>query len=107
MNTTKQQVETTAKMYECRDVARTILGDRFKPSMAELEKAIRAVAKRDKCHNIVAGATVIKEARLEGMESLMLMAAIVEMVEPSNVLLSGAAPTVTGNSAPSHRVRSN
>lgn len=91
MNATDQQVALVTKMYACRDAARTILGDRFKPRMAELEQIIRTVAKRDNCNDIVAGSTVIKEARLEGTGSLMLMAAIVEMVEPSNAVLSSAA----------------
>ena len=84
MNATEQQVAIASKMYECRDAARTILGNRFKPKMDDLAQVVRAVAKRNKCNDIVAGATVIKEARLEGMESLMLMAAVVEMVEPFN-----------------------
>ena len=90
MNATEQQVAIAAKMYECRDAARTILGRRFKPKMDDLAQVVRAVAKRDNCNDIVAGATVIKEARLEGMESLMLMAAVVEMVEPSNAKVSRA-----------------
>gem|GEM_PF-2833256 len=71
-------------MYECRATARRLLGERFKPRMREWGKIVQAVAKRDNCNEIVAGATVIKEAKLFGMDSLMLMAAVVELVEPSN-----------------------
>lgn len=85
MNATEQHVEIAAKMYECRTAARSILGDKYQDKMCELAHVVRAVAKRDNCNDIVAGATVIKAAGLEGMQALMLMAAVVEMVEPSNV----------------------
>lgn len=83
MSATEQQVEIAAGMYECRKTARFILGDRFRPKMEELAVVVDAVAKRDKCDVIVAGATVIKDGELEGMGALLLMAAIVEIVEPS------------------------
>ena len=86
MNATEQHVGIAAQMYECRATARRLLGERFKPKMREFGKIVQAVAKRDNCNEIVAGATVIKEAKLFGMDSLMLMAAVVEMVEPSNDL---------------------
>lgn len=69
-------------MYDCREAARHILGDKYQDKMLELAQVVRAVANRDKCNEIVAGATVIKSAGLEGMSALMLMAAIVELVEP-------------------------
>ena len=84
MNATEQHVAIAAQMYECRATARRLLGERFKPRMREWGNIVRAVAKRDGCNEIVAGATVIKEAGIFGMDSLMLMAAVVELVEPSN-----------------------
>lgn len=83
MNANEQHVEIAAKMYECRTAARSILGDKYQDKMRELAQVVMAVAERDQCNPIVAGATVIKTAGLEGMQSLMLMAAVVEMVEPS------------------------
>lgn len=84
MNATEQHVAMAAKMYECRATARRLLGDKFHQRMDEYASVVRAVAKRDNCNDIVAGATVIKEARLQGMDSLLLMAAVVEMTEPAN-----------------------
>lgn len=83
MNATEQHVQLAAKMYECRTAARSILGEKYQEKMREIAQVVSAVAKRDKCNAIVAGATVIKAENLGGMESLMLMAAVVEMVEPS------------------------
>lgn len=71
-------------MYECRNVAKRLAGNEFHSHMAELAKVIRYVAKRDGCNNIVAGATIIKETRSEGIALLNIMAAVVEMAEPSN-----------------------
>ena len=84
MSAAEQNVATAAKMYECRTAARQILGEKYPAKMRELADMVRAVAARDKCSNIVAGATVIKSAGLEGIQALLLMAAVVEMVEPSN-----------------------
>jgi hypothetical protein len=89
MNATEQHVAMAAKMYECRATARRLLGDKYHQRMDEYARVVRAVAKRDNCNDIVAGATVIKEAGLQGMDSLLLMAAVVEMTEPSNVEVSG------------------
>jgi len=83
MNATEQCVFVTTQMYECRDVARQLLGEKFGAKMRELAKVISSVSKRDRCSAIKAGATVIKSEGLEGMRALMLMAAVVEMVEPS------------------------
>jgi len=85
MNATEQHVAMAAKMYECRATARWLLGDKYREHMDERAKVVRAVAKRDNCNDIVAGATVIKEAGLQGMDALLLMATVVEMTEPSNV----------------------
>ena len=84
MRTQEQNISTAAQMYECRVAARRLLGDKYQEHMDERARVVKAVAKRDKCNDIVAGATVIKEAGLEGMQALLLMAAVVEMVEPSN-----------------------
>jgi len=84
MNANEQHVAIAAKMYECRATARRILGDKYHQHMNERALVVRAVAKRDNCDDIVAGATVIKESGLQGMDALLLMAAVVEITEPSN-----------------------
>lgn len=85
MSATEHHVAMAAKMYQCRTTAQRLLGDKFRQRMQDYASVVRAVAKRDNCNDIVAGATVIKEAGLQGMDSLLLMAAVVEMIEPSNV----------------------
>lgn len=101
MNATEQHVAMAAKMYECRDTARRLLGDKFHQRMDEYARVVRAVAKRDNCNDIVAGATVIKEAGLQGIGSLLLMAAVVEMTEPSNDRVEGR-DAASSRRVPSH-----
>ena len=95
MNATEQHVALAAQMYECRAAARRLLGDKFRERMEERARIVRAVAKRDNCNDIVAGATIIKETGAQGMDALLMMAAIVEMTEPSNVKVSGCPPHET------------
>lgn len=80
----EQAVKTTARLYECRDTARRPLGDKYHERMDEYARIVRAVAKRDNCNDIFAVATVIKETAAQGMDVLMMIAAVVEMTEPSN-----------------------
>lgn len=104
MNATEQNVKTAAQMYECRDAARRLLGDKYHARMDERARVIRAVAKRDNCNDIVAGATIIKDAGLHGIDVLLLMAAVVEMTEPSNAknqgdsggFIAGGSPGLPG-----------
>lgn len=83
MDAMEANVILAAQMYRCRSAAKTILGDKFKQKMDEMAAVIRAVMARDKCNCIVAGSTAIKESELHGMSALIVMAAVVEMVEPS------------------------
>lgn len=84
MATTNEiNIQTAAKMYECRDAARQILGSKYQGRMNELGKVLEAVAERDRCNHIVAGTTAIKDAGLTGIDALMLIAAVVEITEPS------------------------
>jgi hypothetical protein len=88
MNATEQNAAIAAKMYECRDTARRLLGEKYHQHIEERAGVIRDMARRDKCNDIVAGATIIKELGLQGMDALLMMAAVVEITEP---LTPGAA----------------
>lgn len=83
MNETERNIGIAAQMYKCREAARILLGNKYQAHMNECARVVRAVAKRDNCNNIVAGATMIKENGLHGMDALLLMAAVVEMTEPT------------------------
>ena len=92
MSATEQHVRVAAQMYDCRDAARRLLGDKYHARMQAYGCVVRAVARRDNCNDIVAGATVIKVGKLHGIEALLLMAAVVEMLEPSNKVAAELKP---------------
>ncbi|WP_294636581.1 hypothetical protein [uncultured Aquabacterium sp.] len=83
MNATQQQVQMAAKLYELRDRARTLLGERYKPHMAELGKILKATADRDGKNVLIVAKEVCTKRDLIGMDMLMVMAAAVELVEPT------------------------
>lgn len=83
MNATQQQVQMAAKLYELRDRARTLLGERYTPHMAELGKILKATADRDGTDVLAVATEVCKKRELIGMDLMMVMAAAVELTEPS------------------------
>lgn len=78
----EQAVKMAAKLYECRDAARNLLGAHYKRDMDLWAIAIRGVADADKCSEMVAAMKMAKEA--DGFGAIVILAACVEMTEPSN-----------------------
>lgn len=83
MTSTQQQVQMAAKLYELRDRAKTLLGDKYKPHMADLGKILKATAERDGKDVLSVATEVCKKRRLIGMDLMMVMAAAVELTEPT------------------------
>lgn len=82
MNPTEQQVRVTAKLYECRDAVKSLLGDRYKERMAELGLTITTVAKHRNCE-LAHAANLAARACDGGFDRIQVLAAFVELVEPS------------------------
>lgn len=82
MTATEQQVKMAAKLYECRDTAKTLLGDRYKARMAELGDALKAIAAGKKCE-LLHAANLAARACDSGFDQVQVLAAAVELVEPS------------------------
>jgi hypothetical protein len=76
-------VQLAAQLYDMRDKARRLLGDKYKPHMAELGKILRMTAERDKKSILAVAIEVCKKRELIGMDMMMIMAAAVEIVEPT------------------------
>lgn len=81
--TEEKHVKTAAKLYEMRDTARMLLGEKYKPHMAELGKILKATADRDGKEVLTVAKEVCTKRDLIGMDMLMVMAAAVELVEPT------------------------
>jgi recombination associated protein RdgC len=75
----------TAKMYEARKTAREFLGHKFDETMASSAAAITKRAKKDGTTDTEAAIALAKEnhGKNAGYTSLWILAALVEMTEPS------------------------
>lgn len=82
-NATERQVKMAAQLYDMRDKAKRLLGDRYKPHMAELGKILKATADRDGKSVLAVATEVAKKRELIGMELMLVMSAAVELAEPS------------------------
>lgn len=83
MTATEQQIKMAAQLYDMRDKAKRLLGDRYKPHMAELGKILKATADRDRKSVLAVATDVAKKRELTGMDLMLVMAAAVELEEPS------------------------
>ena len=83
MQATEKQVTMSAQLYDMRDKARRLLGDKYKPHMAELGKILTMTAARDKKEPLAVAIEVAKKRELIGMDLMMVMAAAVELAEPT------------------------
>ena len=83
MQATEKQVKMAAELYGMRDKARRLLGDKYKSHMAELGKILTMTAQRDKKEPLAVAIEVAKKRELIGMDLMLVMAAAVELVEPT------------------------
>ena len=78
-----QRAGMAAKLYEVRQTARVILADRYAARMAELGQVVRNVAAQRRCGQLVAAEDIVRAADLQGFDALQVLAAAVELAEPS------------------------
>ena len=83
MQATGKQVTMAAELYGMRDMARRLLGDKYPSHMAELGKILTMTAQRDKKEPLAVAIEVAKKRELIGMDLMLVMAAAVELVEPT------------------------
>lgn len=87
-------VQMATQLYECRDAARTLLGAHYKQDMATWALAIRAGAKADNCSELAAAMKLATGG--DGFKHIVVLAAFVEMSEPSTEFSRGASATSAG-----------
>jgi hypothetical protein len=83
MKATEKQLTIAVQLYDMRNKARRLLGDKYKPHMAELGKILKMTADRDKRSVLSVATEISKKRNLIGMDLLMVMAAAVELMEPT------------------------
>jgi hypothetical protein len=74
-------VQTAAKLYECRDTMKFLLGDKYKAAMEKTGEEIKHVMVAKKCDEVMAAVELAKEVN-QPMATIRLLAAAVELVEP-------------------------
>ncbi len=83
MSATEQQVRMAAQLYEMRDTARRLLGERYHDRMKGLGAIIKHESKKRGVSEISAATSLCKERGLLGFDVMLVMAAAVELTEPS------------------------
>jgi hypothetical protein len=87
-----------AKLYEMRDTAKRLLGDKYAEKMAEYGEILQATvtATKGKKTPLELAIEVCKKPSVSGYETIFIMSAAVELAEPSNAESNGAQhPTRT------------
>jgi len=79
----QQAIQTAAKLYETRDAMKLLLGDKYKERMAELGGAIQKIAARKGKDVLMTAKEICSDPGMTGMEKIQIMAAAVELLEPS------------------------
>lgn len=83
MTDTEKDVQMAAKLYEMRDKARRLLGDKYKPCMAELGRILQDTSRETGRNVLETAIDVCKRRNLVGMDVMLTMAAAVELTEPT------------------------
>jgi len=81
----EKQIKIAAKLYQCRDTAKKFYGERFKEKMAEYQGYILKAMDGRKCDEMQAVLFLADMHTFKDhpMATINLMAALVEMLEPS------------------------
>lgn len=82
----EQTVKLAAKLYEARDAMRALLGEKYASAMADTGAAISDMAKKSGAPPLSAAVQLAKACADDGdgFAALRVMAAAVEMIEPTN-----------------------
>lgn len=91
MTASEQKVKMAAQLYDMRDKARRLLGDKYGPHMAELGRILKMTAERDGKEPLAVAIDIARKRELIGMDLLMVMSAAVELAEPTTTSKGGAA----------------
>lgn len=72
------------KLYETRDTARQLLGEGFQPRMKELGSMLEKLAEGRRTGALDVAQDVVRAFDLDGYEAIQVLAAAVELIEPSH-----------------------
>lgn len=79
---TEQHIKTAAKLYQMRDTAKRFFKEEWPDKMREWRSVIEAVMRREKIDELEAAMKICKDAN-HGFTTIIVMATVCEMIEPS------------------------
>jgi hypothetical protein len=79
----EKQVKIASALYDARMAAKLILGDKYKEHMKELGGILTATSEKTGVSVLQVATDVCKKRMLTGMDALFILAAAVEIAEPS------------------------
>ena len=74
-------IQITPKLYACRDAARWVLGDGYRQRMSDLGDALSDTARVSNCNVLQAATNAARGS--DGLDAMQILAAAVELMEPS------------------------
>lgn len=83
----EQAIKLAAKLYECRDTAKRLLGDGYQARMDAYGQIIKSTAMTTGTSEM--SAAIACANRLGGLPAVYYLAAAVEIAEPSNTKSTG------------------
>ncbi len=85
MNKMEQQIKIAAKLYKCRDTAKSFFREQYKEKLQPYTHILREVMKANNLEEIPALLKVSETHHYQesGMAQMMYMAAVVELIEPN------------------------
>lgn len=81
---TETTVRLASKLYEMRDGAKQLLGERYPERMAEYRKVIETVQAAKHLDTLKAAVEICQHGGCSGFTTIFVMAAACEMIEPSS-----------------------
>lgn len=81
----EKEIKMAAKLYECRDTAKSFFKEKFKEKLQPYTHIIKEVMKANNLEEIPALLKISKAQHYQenGFAQMMYMAAVVELIEPS------------------------
>ncbi len=83
----EDQIKLAAKLYKCRDTAKKLYGDHYQEKIEGYKRFIKAVMiKHNYTHELTAAMRLIEDCKDmdgAGMATMNILAAAIELIEPS------------------------
>jgi hypothetical protein len=77
------KVQMAAELYNMRDRAKRLCGDNYFDRMAQIGSGLQDIAKKSNKGLLETAIDLAKERYYVGIDLMMIMAAVVELTEPS------------------------